>query len=213
MKSYVVVGLGRFGTYIAEQLYKNGQDVLVIDKHEDRVNEIADCVTRAVCADCADPAVLKSLGVKDCDCAIVAIGSDLASSVLVTMALKNLGVPSVICKAYDETHCAILKKLGADRVFIPEQAFAERLAASLAAPNVLADIELSADYGIIESKPPKAWLGKSLKELNIRAKHGINVLAVKSGEKILVSLSADYVIGSDDILVLLGEYAALDKIK
>lgn len=213
MKSYVVIGLGRFGTHIAEQLYKNGQDVLAIDKSEENVNEIADAVTRAVCADCTDPAVLRALGVGDCDCAVVAIGSDLAASVLVTMNLKTLGVANVICKAYDETHCAILKKLGADQAVIPERAVAEKLADTLTSPNVLADIELSEDFGIIERMPPKGWPGKSLRELNVRAKYGVNVIAVKNGEKINASLGADYVIAPDDILVLLGEYKAMDKIK
>lgn len=213
MKSYVVIGLGRFGIHIAEELYKNEQDVLAIDRNEALIDAIADRVTRAVTADCSDTAVLKELGIADCDCAIVAIGSDLAASVLITMNLKTLGVPYVICKAYDETHSAILKKLGADKVVIPERAVAEKLANTLTRPNVLEAIELSEDYGIIERTPPKGWAGKSLRELNVRAKYGVNIIAVKQGDAIDASLSADFVISPDDILVLLGEYKDMEKIK
>ena len=213
MKSYVVIGLGRFGTHIAEELYKHEQDVLAIDLNESNVDEIADSVTRAAAADCRDISVLKELGVQDCDCAILAIGSDLAASVLVTMNLKTLGVPNVICKAYDETHSAILKKLGADTVIIPERAVAEKLANTLTRANILEDIELSEDYGIIERKPPKSWAGKSLKELNIRAKYGVNIIAVKQEDKINASLSADFVISPEDILVILGSYSDMERIK
>ena len=213
MKSYVVIGLGRFGVHIAEELYKLDQDVLAIDTDEARVDAIADSVTRAVTADCTDPSVLKELGVQDCDCAILAIGSDLAASVLIMMNLKTLGVPNVLCKAYDETHSAILKKLGADQVIIPERAVAEKLANTLTHPNVLEDIELSDDYGIIERTPPKGWAGKSLRELNVRAKYGVTIIAVKQGERINASLSADFVLSPDDILVLLGTYDDMNKIK
>ena len=213
MKSYAVIGLGRFGTRVATSLYEFGEDVLAIDTDAELVNEIADSVTRAAAADAENKNELKRLGVAQCDCAIVAMGSDLASSVLVTMNLKSLGVPYIICKAQNDTHREILEKLGADKVVIPEREMAEKTARSLASPDFLEYIDLSEECGIIEIASPRSWTGKTLKDLNIRSKYGINVIAVKSGEKILVSVSADYQFKSGDTVVVLGEYSALNKIK
>lgn len=213
MKSYAVIGLGRFGTSIATSLYEFGADVLAIDTDVELVNEIADSVTRAAAADAENKNELKRLGVAQCDCAVVAMGSDLAASVLITMNLKSLGVPCIICKAHDDTHREILEKLGADKVVIPEREIAEKTARSLASPDFLEYIDLSEECGIIEIAAPKSWTGKTLKDLNIRSKYGINVIAVKSGEKILVSVSADYQFKSGDTVVVLGEYSALNKIK
>ena len=213
MKSYAVIGLGRFGTSIAASLYEFGADVLAIDSDEELVNEIADRVTRAAAVDAENKNELKRLGVAQCDCAVVAMGSDLAASVLITMNLKSLGVPYIICKAHDDTHREILEKLGADKVVIPEREMAEKTARSLASPDFLEYIDLSEECGIIEIAAPKSWTGKTLKDLNIRSKYGINVIAVKSGEKILVSVSADYQFKSGDTVVVLGEYSALNKIK
>ena len=213
MKSYAVIGLGRFGTRLAENLYKNNQEVLAMDQNEDLVNNVAGNVTRAVTADAKDADVLRTLGVQTCECAIVAVGSDLAASVLITMNLKNLGVPKIICKASDETHCEILKKLGADQVVIPEYVVADKLSTSLSTPNILDSIELSDKYGIVECNPPKSWIGKTIKELGVRARYGISVIAVKNGGKTNISPSADSRIGEGCVLVLLGEYADLEKVE
>ena len=213
MKSYVVIGLGRFGSEVSRRLCELGCEVLAIDNHSDVVQQISSSVTQAVMADARDKEVLRALGVKDFDCAIIAIGGSLADSVLATMNVKELGVPRVVCKAHDETHRQVLMKLGADQVVIPEQEQAIRLARSLSSHNVLDYIELSAEYGIIEVPAPKAWVGKSLKELNVRAKLGVNILAVKQGENINVSPSAEYPIGEKDILVVLGDTAALEKVQ
>ena len=213
MKSYVVIGLGRFGTTLARQLYALGAEVLAMDVRSDLVQQIANDVTHAVVGDAQDKEVLRSLGVRDLDCAIIAIGDDLAASVLTTMNLKELGVPYIICKAYDETHRRVLEKLGVDRVIIPEQEHAQRLARSLNSHNVLDYIELSEEYGILEVPAPKSWIGKSLKELNVRAKLGVNIIAVESGKKTNVSPSADYRILAGDILVVLGENYALEAVQ
>lgn len=213
MKMYAVIGLGRFGTQLAESLYDYGEDVLAIDVDEALVNGIAERVSRAVTADAKNKDVLKSLGVPQCDCAIVALGSDLAASVLVTMNLKSLGVPQIICKAHDDTHKEILEALGADMVIIPERVVAEKTARSLVAPNILEHIELSDDYGIVECSAPQSWEGKTIRELNIRAKYGVNIIAVRLGEEVNVSPSADYTIDGDSTLVLLGEYKSLNQIK
>ena len=153
------------------------------------------------------------MGVRDMDCAVIAIGEDLAASVLTVMNLKELGVPYVVCKAHDETHRRVLEKLGVDRVVIPEQEHAQRLGRSLFSHNVLDYIELSPDYGILEVPAPKTWVGKTLKELNVRAKMGVNIIAVQSEGKTNVSPSADYCIQAGDMMVVLGENYALEAVQ
>ena len=213
MKSYIVVGLGRFGAEVARRLCELGCEVLAVDNHADLVQQISADVTHAVVADARDKEVLRALGAKDFDCAVVAIGASLADSVLATMNLKELGIPKVVCKAHDDTHRQVLLKLGADQIVIPEQEQAVRLAKSLSSHNVLDYIELSDEYGIVEVPAPKSWVGKSLKELNVRAKLGLNILAVKQGNVINVSPAADYAIGAEDVLVVLGGTAALEKVQ
>ena len=213
MKSYIVIGLGRFGSRAAKRLYEQGCEVLAIDRNPDLVQTVSNLVTQAVVADARDKEVLRVLGAKDFECAIVAIGDGLADSVLATMNLKELGIPYIVCKASDETHRQVLMKLGADRVVIPEQEQADRLAKNLSSPNVLEYIELSEEYGIIEIPAPKSWQGKSLKELNVRAKMGVNIIAVEKSLKINVSPAADYRIEAEDIMVVLGDTAALEAVQ
>ena len=213
MKSYVVIGLGRFGTETARKLCELGCEVLAIDSHNDLVQQISTDVTQAVVADARDKDVLRALGVKDFDCGIVAIGASLADSVLATMNLKELGVPYVVCKAHDETHRQVLMKLGADQVVIPEQENAVRLAKNLSCPNVLDYIELSDEYGIIEVPAPKRWQEKTLRDLNVRAKLGVNIIAVKRDGKIDVSPAADYTVQAGDVMVVLGDTDALNTVQ
>ena len=213
MKSYLVIGLGRFGTEVAKQLCALDCEVLAVDSRSELVQQISSEVTHAVVADARDKGVLRALGAKEFDCAVVAIGGSLADSVLATMNVKELGVPKVVCKAHDETHRQVLLKLGADQVVIPEQENACRLARSLSSHNVLDYIELSDDYGIIEVPAPKSWQDKSLRELNVRAKLGVNIIAIKSEGVINVSPAADYRIGQKDIMVVLGDTLALKEVQ
>ena len=213
MKSFVVIGLGRFGREAAKKLCQQGCEVLAIDTSSELVQQVSDDVTQAVVADARDKEVLKALGVKDFDCAIVAIGGDLSASVLATMNIKELGVPYVVSKAHDDTHRRVLEKIGADRVTVPEQENAVRLARSLSSFNVLDYIELSEDYGIVEIPAPKSWHEKTLKELNVRAKLGVNILAVRRNGKINVSPAADFTICSGDVMVVLGDTVALEKVQ
>ena len=213
MKSYVVIGLGLFGQAIARQLCMLGAEVLAMDVRSDLVQQVANDVTYAVVGDAQDKEVLRALGVRDMDCAIVSIGDDLAASVLITMNLMELEVPYIVCKAHDETHKKVLEKLGANRVVIPEQENAQRLGRSLHSHNVLEYIELSEDYGILEIPAPRSWIGKTLKELNVRAKLGVNIIAVESGEKTNVSPSADYQIQEKDIMVVLGDNYSLEAVQ
>ncbi len=213
MRSYVIIGLGRFGTELARKLCALGCEVMVIERDGDLVQQLSQQVTHAVVGDARDLGVLKALGVQDFDCAIVCIGDNLSDSVLATMHLKELGVPKVVCKAHDETHRQVLLKLGADQVVIPEQENAARLAKSLSSHNVLDYIELSDEYGIIDVPAPQQWVGKSLKELNVRAKLGVNIIAVKSNDNINVSPAADYIITAEDIVVVLGDNNALNAVQ
>lgn len=213
MKSYIVIGLGRFGSEVACRLHELGCEVLAVDTNDESVQHISNEVTHAVVADARDKEVLRALGASKFDCAIIAIGGSLADSVLATMNVKELGIAKVVCKAHDETHRQVLLKLGADQVVIPEQEHAARLARSLSSRNVLDYIELSADYGIVEVPAPKSWVGKSLKELNVRAQMGLNILAVRQGKKINVSPAAEYPVSENDIMVVLGDTRALEKVQ
>ena len=213
MKSYIVIGLGLFGQALARQLCKLGAEVLAIDVRSDLVQLVANDVTHAVVGDAQDKEVLRALGARDFDCAIIAIGDDLAASVLITMNLQELEVPYIVCKAHDETHRRVLEKLGVNRVVIPEKENAQRLGRSLHSHNVLDYIELSEDYGILEVPAPQSWVGKTLKELNVRAKLGVNIIAVESGKTTNVSPSADYCIQKDDIMVVLGDNYSLEAVQ
>jgi len=213
MRSYIVVGLGRFGSEAARRLCELGCEVLAIDNRNELVQGISADVTQAAVADARDKEVLRALGATDFDCAVVAIGDSLGDSVLATMNLKELGVPYVVCKAHDETHRQVLMKLGADKVVIPEQEQACRLARNLSSPNVLDYIELSDAHGIIEVPAPASWIGKNLKSLNVRAELGVNIIAIKQGSTVNVSPGADYEILPGDVMVVLGDTAALDRVQ
>lgn len=213
MKSYVVIGLGRFGSEVARQLYECGCEVLAVDLRSELVQQISPDVTHAAVGDNRDKEVLRMLGVGEFDCAVVAIGDDLAASVLITMNLKELGVPYLVCKAHDDVHRRVLEKLGADRVVIPEQENAARLAKGLSSPNLLDYIELSDEYSIVELPAPASWIGKTLKELNVRAKLGVNILAVRRGGKMDISPAADFSFESEDIVVVLGDAKALKAVQ
>ena len=213
MKSYVVIGLGRFGSSLAKNLCQLGAEVLAMDVRADLVQQIANDVTHAVVGDGQDKEVLRALGVRNFDCAIIAIGDNLAASVLTVMNLKELGVPYLVCKAHDATYSRVLEKLGVDRVVIPEMEQAQRLARILHSHNVLDYIELSQDYGILEVPAPKSWLGKCINELNVRAKLGVNIIAVENGDKTNVSPTADYRIQEGDVMVVLGDNYALSRVQ
>ena len=205
--------MGLFGMEVARKLCALGCEVLAIDRNTDLVQQVANDVTHAVVADGQDKDVLRALDAGNFDCAIVAIGDDLAASVLTTMNLKELGVPYVVCKARDITHRRVLEKLGVDRVVIPECEFAGKLARSLSSHNVLDYIELSEEYGILEVPAPRSWVGKTILELNVRAKLGVNIIAVKNDRTTNVSPTANYKIESGDIMVVLGDTKALEAVQ
>ena len=214
MKTYLVIGLGRFGTAVARKLQELGNEVMVMDEREEQVQKLADHVTHAVVGDARDEEVLASLGVRNFDCAIVAIGQDLAASVLITLNLKSLGVPQVICKAQDELQKRALEKLGADRVLIPEREMGLKLAQNLTSTSVLDYVELSKDSGLAEIRTPRSWVGKTLLEIDVRKKFGVTVAAMRKADgDLTVFVDANYRLEADDELVGVGSNDDRDRVQ
>lgn len=213
MKSFVVIGLGRFGSRIAKKLYSMNCEVLAVDIDNEKVQQIADDVTQAVSGDAQDNDVLRALGVRNYDCAIVCIATNISASTIITMNLKELDVPYICAKAQSPMHKRILEKLGADSVVIPEQEMADRLAKKLVEPSILDVIEISEDYSLVEEQAPEAWFTKSIKELSVRARLGINIIAVKNGKDINIAPGGDYVVKKGDVLVIIGRDDALAKLR
>lgn len=213
MKTFAVIGLGRFGSSIAKRLYQLGHEVLVIDEDETMVRAIADEVTYAVAGDAQNIEVLRNLGVGNYDAVVVAVGSDLSASIFVTMNLKELGVKNVICKAANERFKAAMEKIGADRVIIPEYTMGVKLAESLSSGNVLDYISLSDDYSICEVGVPQGWIGKSIVDLKVRNKYGIGLMAVRRGTEMEIAPGASFVFEDGDVVLALGENSKLEKLK
>ena len=213
MKSFAVLGLGRFGKEMALQLARGGAEVLAIDRERKIVEEVADEVTRAVTANLRDKEALQELGVAECDEVILSVGSDLAASVLAVVNLKAIGVKHLVCKAYDEVHRDVLLKLGADQVLIPEQEFAAKLAAQMISPRLRDFIQLTDDTMIEEMNVPESWVGKTLGEMNIRNRYDVTVITVRHGEKVVPAPRATEAIREGDVVLLLGEEKALTNVR
>ncbi len=215
MKSFVVIGVGRFGAALAKELTELGHEVLALDQSEEAITHIADHVTHAVIGDAKDENVIRSIGVRNFDCAVVAIASDIQDSVLVTLMLKDMGVKKVIAKAQSLMHMRVLERIGADQVVFPERDMGQRVAQSLAASNIIDFIELSEDYSIIELNCPKKWCGKTLLELNIRGEYGANIIAVRGseGKQVTVSPPANYRLTEGDVLIVIGANNDLDELR
>ncbi|MDU4892042.1 MAG: TrkA family potassium uptake protein [Clostridium sp.] len=212
-KQFIVIGLGRFGTSVAETLYALGNDVLAVDIDEERVQNIADRVTHAVQVDANDEASLRALGIGNFDVAIISIGSDIQANILSTLLVKEMNVKHIITKANNAMHAKVLYKIGANRVIFPERDMGIRVAHNLCSSSILDYIELSPDFSIAEIVTPKDWVGSSLKELNLRVRYGINVVAIKRDNDINVSPSAEEIITEGDIIVAIGGTAELNSIE
>lgn len=203
-KEFVVIGLGRFGGSIATELIELDANVMVIDVSPTRVDEFADIATQAVAADTTDESVLKSLGIRNFEHVIVAIGEDIQASILTTLLLKDLGVPKITVKAQNDYHARVLEKIGADQVVHPERDMGIRIANSMVSNNILDYLELSDEHSIAEIKVNEHLSGHTIIDLDIRAKYGINIVAIKRFKDIIVSPQADEEIQEDDILIIIG---------
>ncbi|NIK72127.1 MULTISPECIES: TrkA family potassium uptake protein [unclassified Paenibacillus] len=212
-KQFAVIGMGRFGSSIASSLTEMGFEVLAIDSSEDKIQDAINKVTHAVSADSTDEEALRSLGIRNFDVVVVAIGEDIQASILTTLILKDLGVKMIVVKAQNDLHGKVLTKIGADKVVFPERDMGLRVAHHLISPNILEYIEISEDHSIIDLKAPEAMIGKSLKQLDIRAKFKCNVMAIKTNGQMNIAPYADDLIRQEDVLVIVGRNADLSNLE
>lgn len=210
-RQFAVIGCGRFGGSVARTLCNMGYEVMAIDANEDMIDDIKDDITYAVTADAQEEKVLENLGLRNFDVVIVAIGSDIQASILVTLLCKQMGVRKVVAKAVNDMHGRVLEKVGADKIVYPERDMGERLAHYLTRTNLLDYIEISDTHSLLEVTVPKSLAYKTLKETNLRVKYGVNVVAIKRGHELLVSPPGEEKLYPDDILILIGLNADLER--
>lgn len=224
MKQFAVIGLGRFGFSVAETLAAKNCQVLAIDIEEEKVQDISEFVTHAVQVDATDEKALKAVGIEDVDVAVVAIGA-IEASILIALTLKEIGIKEIVAKAASADHGKILERVGATKVIFPERDMGSRLASSLLAPKIVDHINLSDAYSILEMVPPQNFMGRSLREIDVRAKYGLNVIGIKKPapkdkegkgrfeENINLSPKAEDVIREGDILIVIGSNKNIEKMK
>lgn len=215
-KQFAIIGLGRFGFNMAKTLAENKCEVIAVDKDEERVRKASEYVTLAVQLEAMDEKAMRSVGIQNVDVAIVSIGENIEASILVVMILKQLGVRYIVAKAVTTLHGAVLKNLNVDRIVFPERDMAIRVAHSLISPTIVEQLELSAEYSIIEIPSPKVFVGKMLKETKLRSDYGVNLIAIKDTDKFgrekwnVNPLPTD-VIRDGDLLVIIGLNSDLEK--
>lgn len=210
--SVLVIGLGRFGSAAALELAKLGHEVMAIDSHEDRVNDLAPRVTRALQLDATDPDALRAVGAGDFDHAIVAISESVEASVFAVMALKELGVGNVIAKAGSRLHGTILAKAGADRVVFPEREMGQRVAHSFSVRDVVDYLDVADDFGIVKVQPPASFIGRSFAELALESRLGLTPVAVRRGSTVTVNPDPSTTIAQGDELILIGRDDHLEQL-
>jgi len=214
-KTFVVIGLGKFGFYLAKHLFERGHDVIAIDVDKEVVQEIKDHSTKAIIADATSKDTMLSLGIQNVDTAIVSLGTRMDHSILVTLHLKEIGVKDIVVKAITEDHRKILNIIGAKEVIFPERDMAEKLAHSLSSPNLLDYLPLSEGVSIMELVPLHSFIGKTIMDIQLRNKFGVQIIAIKElvPERMNLIPSADTVIKESDILVLIGPDEAMKKLE
>lgn len=214
-KQFAIIGLGNFGFYLATQLFRKGHEVLGVDINTRQVQDIRDLVSRAVIADATDPLALKELELGKMDTVVIGIGSVLNNSILATLNVKDLGVKRVVAKAVSEAHGRILRKIGADEVYFPEKDLALSVAQHLDNPNVMDYLPFMEGYSIVQLAPPDSFIGKTLIELDLINRYGVQVIAVKElvPENVVMIPTGRFVIKDSDVLFLLGPDQALTELQ
>ena len=211
MKSILLIGLGRFGRHIADQLNQLGHQVMAVDHNEERINDVLGIVTNAQIGDSTNAEFLESLGIRNFDVCIVAIGNDFQSSLETTSLLKELGAKLVVSRAERDVQQKFLLRNGADEVIYPEKQVAKWAAIRYSSDHILDYIELDKNNAIIEVTVPENWIGLSIGQIDIRKKYNINIMAIKSDSKISVSVTHDTVLTANETMLVLGDYKDLQK--
>jgi trk system potassium uptake protein TrkA len=211
-RQFGILGLGRFGSKVARELYYKKQEVIVVDKDENVVQGIKDQVTHAYIGDITDEAALKEAGIQDCDVVIVAESSNIESNIIAAQICKSLGVGKVVCKARNTVHGKILQKLQVDEIIFPEQDTAIKLVNRLTGSGILDYIDIGEHVHIVGTKPLARWVGRTLSNLDLRNKHNVTILAIRRGEEKLVIPSGDTIIRENDILILFGKEESLKNL-
>lgn len=204
-KTYAVLGLGKFGGAIARELSEMGCDVIAVDINENLVKEFQNQVSYAVVADVTDIDAMRELGISEVDAIFISIADELESSIMAALVAKELGVSNIIAKAASKLHGKLLNKIGVNRVVYPEKEMGIRLAKNIVAGNFLDMIDLSSEYTIVELTVPKNWVGRSLLDINVRRKYGINIVALKIDDDIKIDVSPDYVFRDSDVVIVVGK--------
>lgn len=212
-RDFAIIGLGRFGGSICEELAMKGMNVLAIDRSEQRINEFKNIATHAIILDATDEDALKEIGIEEVDHVIVAIGDDIQASILTTVILSDLNVKKITVKAMNDYHEKILRKIGADQIVHPERDMGKRLAHSLISNNILDYLELSDHHSIVEIRASHKMIGKNLIELDVRKKYGCNVVGIKRKNDMNVSPRASETITAEDILIIIGSNTDIDKLE
>lgn len=210
-KQFAVFGLGSFGESVAITLQGLGCEVIVVDDHMERIEEISKYVSYAMKADIEDPEVIRSLGARNLDGVVVAIADNMEASIMATLVSKDEGVPYVLAKAKNDLHAAVLRKIGADSVIFPEKEAGSRVARSLVSESFADWIALSSEYSVMEVALPESWVGKSLEELNVRKNHGVNVIGIRENDNVEVNAEPKKPLKRDMILILVGANSDLEK--
>jgi trk system potassium uptake protein TrkA len=215
MKQFAVIGLGNFGFHAAKALFEDGNEVLAIDVNRVRVQAIDPFSTEAMVLDATDKEALKSLGLENMDAVIVSTGTKISISILICLYLQEIGAKKILAKALDDDHAKILKRVGATEIIHPERDMAVRVSKGLSRPNILDFIPLAEEFDLIQVGPPREFIGKSLMDLNLRAKYNVHVIAIKElvPENFILVPPASFVIKDSDILIILGKTADVRKIK
>lgn len=213
-----VIGLGNFGLSVAKSLFDRGHDVLAIDRRKELLQKVREFSTQAVVGDGTDKDLLMGLGIHDMDVVIVGIGTNLAASILTTMHIKELDVKRIVARAIDEDHGHILTKVGATDVVFPERDMAVKLAESLHNPNIIDFLPITDEYEVVNTVPPKPFIGKTIREIDLRKNYGVQVIAVRElvPERIHILISPDFMIKDSDVLVVVGraeDIAKVEKLK
>ncbi|HHN63858.1 MAG TPA: TrkA family potassium uptake protein [Nitrospirae bacterium] len=219
-KQFAVIGLGRFGSAVAETLAASGAEVLAIDRAEAKVKPLSDVVTIAVQCDATDEKALREAGVQNVDVAVVSIGENIEASILVVMLLKEFGIKEIVAKAVNDLHGKILNHIGVNRVVYPERDMAKRVAQSLIRPEFLEQIVLSPEYSIVEMPAPAFTWNKTIREANLRAEYGVSIIAIKKQyflegakkETWNINPHPDDIITKEDLLVVLGANKDIEKL-